>query len=354
VVLSLVVLAGLLPSASAPVSAADAPTVSLRTGDQGTFLVGPNGMTLYIFKKDQPSRSNCAEKCVDNWPLLTVAEGATPTAGEGVPGKLEVINCADGKTQVAYNGQPLYYWVKDTAAGQTTGEGVGNVWYLARPDTLTVSRDEKLGSYLVAGNGMTVYLYTKDTVGESACYDKCAQNWPPMLAKTEKDLPATIWGVPGKVGLTKRTDGTLQVTYNDVPLYYWVKDVKPGDTTGQDVGQVWYVIRPETVVVGKNDALGEFLIGANGMTLYLYTKDKPGESVCYDKCAVNWPPLLVAEGEPLVAGAGVTGKLGTTKRTDGTFQVTYSDVPLYYWIKDVVPGDTTGQDVGQVWYVLKP
>jgi predicted lipoprotein with Yx(FWY)xxD motif len=142
VVLSLVVLAGLLPSASAPVSAADAPTVSLRTGDQGTFLVGPNGMTLYIFKKDQPSRSNCAEKCVDNWPLLTVAEGATPTAGEGVPGKLEVINCADGKTQVAYNGQPLYYWVKDTAAGQTTGEGVGNVWYLARPDTLTVSRDE--------------------------------------------------------------------------------------------------------------------------------------------------------------------------------------------------------------------
>jgi predicted lipoprotein with Yx(FWY)xxD motif len=106
-----------------------------------------------------------------------------------------------------------------------------------------------------------------------------------------------------------------------------------------------------TVMIGKNDKLGDILTDDKGMTLYLFTKDTPNTSNCYDQCATNWPPLLT-EGEP-AAGRGTDGSLlGTTERKDGKMQVTYNGWPLYYWIKDQKPGDATGQDVGGVWFVL--
>jgi predicted lipoprotein with Yx(FWY)xxD motif len=103
--------------------------------------------------------------------------------------------------------------------------------------------------------------------------------------------------------------------------------------------------------LGQNDTLGSFLTDEKGMTLYLFTKDTPNTTVCYDKCAVAWPPLLT-NGDP-VAGEGVDAALlGTTDRTDGTVQVTYNGWPLYYYEKDKAPGDVTGQDVGGVWFVV--
>ena len=79
---------------------------------------------------------------------------------------------------------------------------------------------------------------------------------------------------------------------------------------------------------------------------------------CYENCAHNWPPLVggfepMAGSEPM-AGEGVAGKLDIIKRTDGSSQVTYNGIPLYYWIKDQVPGQTTGHNVGEVWFVLNP
>src|SRR5215211_2019740 len=106
-----------------------------------------------------------------------------------------------------------------------------------------------------------------------------------------------------------------------------------------------------TVSVGQNDALGSFLVDDKGMTLYLFTKDTPDTSNCYEKCATAWPPLLTT-GDP-VAGEGVDASLlGTTTRTDGTVQVTYNGWPLYYYEKDQAPGDVVGQDVGDVWFVV--
>jgi predicted lipoprotein with Yx(FWY)xxD motif len=105
------------------------------------------------------------------------------------------------------------------------------------------------------------------------------------------------------------------------------------------------------VNLGKNDKLGPFLVDDKGMTLYLFTKDTPDTTTCYDKCATAWPPLLTI-GNP-VAGEGLdASKLGTTNRTDGTVQVTYNGWPLYYYDKDKAPGDVVGQDVGGVWYVV--
>jgi predicted lipoprotein with Yx(FWY)xxD motif len=108
-----------------------------------------------------------------------------------------------------------------------------------------------------------------------------------------------------------------------------------------------------TVNLGKNSKYSSFLVDGKGMTLYLFTKDTPGTSTCYDKCATAWPPLLT-NGTP-VAGTGVdASKFGTTTRTDGTTQVTYNGWPLYYFAKDQQPGDTTGDGVGSVWYLITP
>ena len=107
------------------------------------------------------------------------------------------------------------------------------------------------------------------------------------------------------------------------------------------------------VNVSNGGQLGSFLVDVGGMTLYLFTKDSPGTTTCYDKCATAWPPLLTSGNA--TAGDGVdASKLGTTTRTDGTTQVTYNGWPLYYFQKDKQPGDTTGQGVGSVWYVISP
>jgi len=83
----------------------------------------------------------------------------------------------------------------------------------------------------------------------------------------------------------------------------------------------------------------------------LYTKDTPNTSTCYDKCATAWAPLLT-NGAPVVGDGADASKIGTTTRTDGSTQVTYNGWPLYYFAKDKQAGDTTGQSVGSVWFVV--
>ncbi len=96
----------------------------------------------------------------------------------------------------------------------------------------------------------------------------------------------------------------------------------------------------------KSSAIGgkSVLTDAKGMTLYTFDQDKPGVSNCYDKCAVAWPPELAADG------AAASGDFTLVKRTDGKEQWAYKGMPLYLWIKDKAPGDTTGDGVGNVWH----
>jgi predicted lipoprotein with Yx(FWY)xxD motif len=104
--------------------------------------------------------------------------------------------------------------------------------------------------------------------------------------------------------------------------------------------------------VGLADSsLGQILVDAEGRTLYAFTKDTDGTPTCYDDCAANWPPLL-ADGDA-TPGEGLDASLLTTvARTDGTMQVKYGDWPLYYFAADAAPGDTNGQGVNSVWYVV--
>ncbi|MBV9450272.1 MAG: hypothetical protein JO345_30725 [Streptosporangiaceae bacterium] len=99
---------------------------------------------------------------------------------------------------------------------------------------------------------------------------------------------------------------------------------------------------------------GIWLTNSSGRALYAYTKDKGSTSVCYNACATAWPPLL-ATGPVTISGKyTVPSDLGTTTRTDGTKQVTYGGHPLYYFAGDTAAGQTKGQGIGKVWFLVGP
>jgi predicted lipoprotein with Yx(FWY)xxD motif len=112
--------------------------------------------------------------------------------------------------------------------------------------------------------------------------------------------------------------------------------------------------KPATVKT-RHVKLGTIIVDGKSHTLYLFEKDKHGKSACSGACATAWPPLLT-KGKPKASGSVKASKLGTTKRSDGTTQVTYGGHPLYTFIGDHnTPGKTTGEGskaFGAEWYVV--
>jgi predicted lipoprotein with Yx(FWY)xxD motif len=105
------------------------------------------------------------------------------------------------------------------------------------------------------------------------------------------------------------------------------------------------------VQVRYDATLGHFLTNAAGMTLYIFANDAPGVSNCVDGCAVNWPPLIVGDASLITSPLSIPAGFATTTRADGAVQLTYLGWPLYGWIRDTAPGDTTGNAVGGNWWV---
>jgi len=110
----------------------------------------------------------------------------------------------------------------------------------AGPPTVALGSNDKLGTFLVDGQGKTLYMFTKDTKDVSNCYGGCATAWPPLLVTDKvvlgKGLMASLEST------TTRKDGAVQVTYAGWPLYYFQKDQAAGDVAGQGVGQVWWLV----------------------------------------------------------------------------------------------------------------
>lgn len=104
---------------------------------------------------------------------------------------------------------------------------------------------------------------------------------------------------------------------------------------------------PGMVKTGDS-SLGSVLTDTKGMTLYYFDKDVAGKSNCNGKCAAAWPPLMAG------GGAKVTGDFSIVVRDDGGKQWAHKGLPLYGWVKDKAPGDTTGHRVGDKWTVAKP
>jgi predicted lipoprotein with Yx(FWY)xxD motif len=97
--------------------------------------------------------------------------------------------------------------------------------------------DTSKGKALVDGKGMTLYVFDRDTAGTSNCNDKCATNWPPLMA-------AAGAAGSGQWTVVTRADGGKQWAYKGQPLYTFNKDAKPGDVTGDGVNNVWHIAAP--------------------------------------------------------------------------------------------------------------
>ncbi|MFF1251922.1 hypothetical protein ACFVYC_05435 [Pseudarthrobacter sp. NPDC058329] len=126
-------------SSAAPNATSPAPTAAagvdlmIASSSLGDIVVDAKGMSLYYFTKDvkDSGTSACTEGCLTAWPpLLTTSD--EPKV-EGVTGTVGTITTPEGAKQVTLNGMPLYYYVKDTKAGDILGQGVNDVWYLADP-----------------------------------------------------------------------------------------------------------------------------------------------------------------------------------------------------------------------------
>lgn len=111
---------------------------------------------------------------------------------------------------------------------------------------------------------------------------------------------------------------------------------------------------PSTAAAGAtvNVSPAGFVTDKDGKTLYLFTRDAAGTSACSGECAASWPPLTVPTAADATAGTGVTGAVATITRDDGSVQVTLAGKPLYYFAGDAAAGDTNGQGLNDVWWLI--
>lgn len=168
--------------------------------------------------------------------------------------------------------------------------------------------------------------------------------------------PLAATGLLGAVLLTAcsadeaaETEPTVDAT-SDTPVGEATNQTSAGPPADDTTERTGSAEGAATIETADSD-LGTILVDDAGKTLYLFTQDRPGESLCIEECLEAWQVL---EGEP-TAGDGVDSSLlGSIEREDGTVQATYDDWPLYSYVDDFRPGDLAGQDVAEVWYVVSP
>ncbi len=224
------------------------------------------------------------------------------------------------------------------------------------PPTLQISANPLLGDILVDARGMTLYQFTRDG-DHGNCYSRCAELWPPFVLSQGAPVPGPGLGVGPD--LMTRHDGTRQVTYAGIPLYYFARDRNPGDANGEGIDGLWFVVEPlspsvqpaPTISATRDYRLGVIITDRRGMTLYRFARDGASLSTCYDQCAEARPPVLLRAGAPRLQ-AGIGGRVGATMRRDGAMQVTYNEMPLYYFAGDTSPGETQGERTDGDWFVV--
>jgi len=205
----------------------------------GTFLIDAQGKTLYVFSPDvKGNASVCTGGCLTAWPAfysadLSVAQGLNAA-------DFSNFTRSDGSKQTAFKGWPLYYYAQDVQTGDTKGDKVGGVWFLAKDYSLMVARQGK-NLYLSDINGRTLYLFTKDSPNTSVCTGGCLTAWPAFSA--ENPVVPSSMSAADFTTIT-RSDQAKQLTYKGAPLYYYTPDATRGDTLGQGVGKVWYTVAP--------------------------------------------------------------------------------------------------------------
>lgn len=379
------------PSPAVEFPVQEAKPVSAVVNDSGSLLLSESGLSLYFFANDESGVSNCngvdgdepgstndAESCAGRWPPLLGNENSV------ADGYFDLIDRADGTRQWAYKTFPLYNFAGDSAQGDINGDGIGNVWDLARP-TPVVSEDiseiptyvgnetvhtatsaaEVLTNIRSDKEGFSLYYFDVDPVGEAACYglngDACINAWPPLLADGGAK-PSSLLSV------LELENGETQWAYKGKPLYFFAGDTEAGQTNGDGIGTVWHLASQLPAIQrGEEDAT---MLSATGMvyallpnaedileaqhvdrdqfTLYTFDNDNAGESNCNDGCARAWPPFIASEMEE------ANGKFSKIERSDGEMQWAYDDKPLYFFAGDEEKGQANGDGLNGVWHIIAP
>jgi predicted lipoprotein with Yx(FWY)xxD motif len=336
----------------------------------GRVLVNSAGFSLYDFTGDGlSSMLGCLPtntgpggvRCSDVW-VPVRATGPLVARGGVIQSRLGHIARPGIGQQVTYFGHPLYTFVADTAPGQINGQDVTaflGFWRLisingqSAVDRATVnleltSNGPVLATPTAFGTQRSLYVLSADPPGQSTCTGQCAAVWPPLLTNRQ---PVVGRGASeSAVGVLRRGDGALQVTYNHKPLYLFAFDLAAGAPSGLTNGEnfvdplalgVWDTISPSglpnpgALTVGTESSAGGPILatpapalGGTTATIYSFSADTKVTSTCTGLCARIWPPMLTSE--PPIAGPGSdAAKLGTIQRPDGSFQMTYDGQPLY-------------------------
>lgn len=226
-----------------PTATAPADTVKVAASSLGTIMTDANGMTLYYFINDVPSSgaSACtgALNCSTTWPPFSIdtIEVSSPQLDKA---DFSSITRADGNKQTTWYGWPLYHFIKDTKPGDVNGENVVKKWYVMKlPEyTVMIHSTPALGAFLTDTSGKTLYFFSKDTTGTSACTGTCLAKWPAFDAGNVI-APSVL--KTSDVGIVTRADGVKQSSYMGRPLYYFSGDTAPGATAGQGFINSWAV-----------------------------------------------------------------------------------------------------------------
>ncbi len=382
--------------------AATTPTIDVASDPTlGQFLTDGNGRTLYVFTKDAPDASACNASCQATWPPLVTSDN--PKAGPGVDASMiGTTTIAGGEKIVTYDHRPLYYASADQKVGQKSGEAFDNIWFVVSPAgipisstgaavgtptaaptassssatatpapttaatpapvteaTISITNDKTLGNILTANNGMTLYAYTADTADTSNCSAGCQKVWIPLLTNGKPNLGTGI--TASMIGSAKLANGSMVVTYNHMPLYFFVNDTAAGMTNGQGFDDVWFAVSSDGKLVGKvtevtvnvatNSLLGSYLVGLGGQAMYAYASDTADTSTCTGACAANWPPVLTL-GKPTLGNGVDPTLIGMIKLANGSQMLTYNHKPLYYFVADSKPTDIKGQGIKNIWHLL--
>ncbi|RIV27763.1 hypothetical protein DYU11_05550 [Fibrisoma montanum] len=206
-----------------------------------------------------------------------------------------------------------------------------------------IGSNATLGNFLTDEAGRTLYFFTKDVNGTSACTDGCLTSWPIFFEET-----LTIGsGLNVKdFGSITRADGKLQTTYKGWPLYRFAKDETPGETKGNGaLNNTFFVANPNYSVFGADKNGAKFLVDAAGRSLYQFDNDAVQVSNCTGGCLQVWPQFFAPYAT--VPTFLRTSDFGVINRPDGKQQVTFKQKPLYYFIDDAVRGDTKGNAANQ-------
>ena len=196
-----------------------------------------------------------------------------------------------------------------------------------------------VGIVVVLG-GWYWYASTHSSTGNDYGYNYGNQS---STTDTSGSQPAPASSKTNSTAGSKTTTSTSTKTSTSAG----VKGSAGQTNTGQ-------VVVPPVLKIATSPTLGKYLIAENGMTLYHYTKDGNNVSNCMSGCISSWPPYIVNTKEPLVVGSDIKGMLTTITRVDGSAQLTYNGMPLYFWAGDKKVGDTNGQSIGSVWFVVTP